>query len=429
MNTFLNHSLIDFIQASPTPFHAVANMVTRLEAAGYQRLFERANWSVQEGGLYYVIRNDSSLIAFKLSACKLADTGLRMVGAHTDSPCLQLKPLPEINKSNCRQLGIAVYGGALLSPWFDRDLSIAGRVTFTHRGKLQSKIINFQRPIALIPNLAIHLNREANKGWSINQQTELPAIIGLDLSDEQFDFKVLLAEQLSIEHDIQEVELLDFELSLFDTQKGEVIGINEDFISSARLDNLFSCFAGLEALLNSDNTKNCLLVCNDHEEVGSCSTCGADGPFLEQVLKRLMPDPVIYNRCVQNSLLISTDNAHALHPNYPNKHDELHAPIINAGPVIKINNNQRYATNSVTASFFRHLCKINDIPVQTFVTRSDMGCGSTIGPLTAGRIGVKTLDIGVPTWAMHSIRETAGTKDLNYLVEALKAFYQTNILV
>lgn len=429
MNTFLNHSLIDFIQASPTPFHAVANMVTRLEAAGYQRLFERANWSVQEGGLYYVIRNDSSLIAFKLSACKLADTGLRMVGAHTDSPCLQLKPLPEINKSNCRQLGIAVYGGALLSPWFDRDLSIAGRVTFTHRGKLQSKIINFQRPIALIPNLAIHLNREANKGWAINQQTELPAIIGLDLSDEQFDFKVLLAEQLSIEHDIQEVELLDFELSLFDTQKGEVIGINEDFISSARLDNLFSCFAGLEALLNSDNTKNCLLVCNDHEEVGSCSTCGADGPFLEQVLKRLMPDPVIYNRCVQNSLLISTDNAHALHPNYPNKHDELHAPIINAGPVIKINNNQRYATNSVTASFFRHLCKVNDIPVQTFVTRSDMGCGSTIGPLTAGRIGVKTLDIGVPTWAMHSIRETAGTKDLNYLVEALKAFYQTNILV
>lgn len=429
MNTFLNHSLIDFIQASPTPFHAVANMVNRLEAAGYQRLYERANWSVQEGGLYYVIRNDSSLIAFKLSACKLADTGLRMVGAHTDSPCLQLKPLPEINKSNCWQLGIAVYGGALLSPWFDRDLSIAGRVTFTHRGKLQSKIINFQRPIALIPNLAIHLNREANKGWSINQQTELPAIIGLDLSDEQFDFKVLLAEQLSIEHDIQEVELLDFELSLFDTQKGEVIGINEDFISSARLDNLFSCFAGLEALLNSDNTKNCLLVCNDHEEVGSCSTCGADGPFLEQVLKRLMPDPVIYNRCVQNSLLISTDNAHALHPNYPNKHDELHAPIINAGPVIKINNNQRYATNSVTASFFRHLCKINDIPVQTFVTRSDMGCGSTIGPLTAGRIGVKTLDIGVPTWAMHSIRETAGTKDLNYLVEALKAFYQTNILV
>lgn len=429
MNTFLNHSLIDFIQASPTPFHAVANMVNRLEAAGYQRLYERANWSVQEGGLYYVIRNDSSLIAFKLSACKLADTGLRMVGAHTDSPCLQLKPLPEINKSNCRQLGIAVYGGALLSPWFDRDLSIAGRITFTHRGKLQSKIINFQRPIALIPNLAIHLNREANKGWAINQQTELPAIIGLGLSDEQFDFKALLAEQLSIEHDIQEVELLDFELSLFDTQKGEVIGINEDFISSARLDNLFSCFAGLEALLNSDNTKNCLLVCNDHEEVGSCSTCGADGPFLEQVLKRLMPDPVIYNRCVQNSLLISTDNAHALHPNYPNKHDELHAPIINAGPVIKINNNQRYATNSVTASFFRHLCKVNDIPVQTFVTRSDMGCGSTIGPLTAGRIGVKTLDIGVPTWAMHSIRETAGTKDLNYLVEALKAFYQTNILV
>lgn len=429
MNTFLNQALIDFIQASPTPFHAVAAMVDRLEAAGYQRLYERANWSIQEGGHYYVIRNDSSLIAFKLSTNKLADTGLRMVGAHTDSPCLQLKPQPEMNKNNCWQVGIAVYGGALLSPWFDRDLSIAGRVTFTYQGKLQSKIINFVRPIALIPNLAIHLNREANKGWAINQQTELPAIIGLGTNDNLFDLNTLLAEQIAKEYSIQEIDLLDFELSLFDTQKGRIIGINEDFITSARLDNLFSCFAGLEALLNADNAKNCLLVCNDHEEVGSCSSCGADGPFLEQVLDRLMPDPMIYNRCIQNSLLISTDNAHALHPNYPHKHDEQHAPQINAGPVIKINNNQRYATNSITAGFFRHLCKLNDIPVQTYVTRSDIGCGSTIGPLTAGRIGIKTLDIGVPTWGMHSIRETAGTKDLNYLINALKAFYETNLLV
>lgn len=424
MTAPLNQGLIEFIHASPTPFHAVANMVKRLETAGYKRLHERANWSVHEGGHYYVVRNDSSLIAFKLGINKLADTGLHMVGAHTDSPCLQIKPQPELNKSGCWQLGVAVYGGALLAPWFDRDLSLAGRVTFVHEEKLQSRLVNFRRPIAIIPNLAIHLNREANKGWPINQQTELPAIMCLDEQSDTFDLRALLTEQLLKEHDLQNIQLLDYELSLYDTQKGSIVGLNDDFITSARLDNLLSCFAGLEALLTSDNNRNCLLVCNDHEEVGSCSASGADGPFLEQVLSRLMPDSMIYNRCIQNSLLISADNAHAEHPNYPQKHDEKHAPKLNAGPVIKINNNQRYATNSITSSFFRHLCNSHQIPVQTFVTRSDMGCGSTIGPLTAGKIGVKTVDIGLPTWGMHSIRETAGTKDLTYLVNILKAFYE-----
>ncbi len=429
MTTPLNQAIINFIYTSPTPFHAVANMVSLLEAAGYQHLFERANWAIREGGRYYIVRNDSSIIAFKLGKNKLEDSGFRMVGAHTDSPCLQVKPQPELNKSGCWQLGVSVYGGALLAPWFDRDLSLAGRVTFTHQGQLQSRLINIDRPIAVIPNLAIHLNREANKGWAINQQTELPAVVCCGDAEKPFDLRELLAKQLLAEHGLQEVELLDYELSFYDNQKGSIIGVNEDFITSARLDNLLSCYAGLEALLRSNEDQNCLLICTDHEEVGSCSACGADGPFLEQVLSRLMPDPMVRNRCIQNSLLISADNAHAQHPNYPQKHDEQHAPKINGGPVIKINTNQRYATNSETASFFRHLCNSNEIPVQTFVTRSDMGCGSTIGPITAGKIGVKTVDIGIPTWAMHSIRETAGAKDLFYLIRALRVFYKTATLI
>lgn len=428
MANALNQSLINFIHASPTPFHAVANMVRQLEEAGYQQLTESANWSIKQNGKYYVLRNDSSIIAFKLGINKLEEAGFRMVGAHTDSPCLHVKPQPELNKHGYWQLGVAVYGGALLTPWFDRDLSLAGRVSFTHQGKLQSRLINIKRPIAIIPNLAIHLNREANSGWPINQQTELPPVICCDEGEQSFDLKALLAKQLYEEHGLQEVELLDYELSFYDDHKGKIVGLNEDFITSARLDNLLSCYAGLEALLRSDNDQNCLLVCTDHEEVGSCSACGADGPFLEQVLVRLMPDPTLLNRCIQNSILVSADNAHAQHPNYPQKHDEQHAPKINGGPVIKINSNQRYATNSVTAGLFRHLCNVHQIPVQTFVTRSDMGCGSTIGPITASKLGVQTVDIGLPTWAMHSIRETAGTKDLAYLVKALKAFYNVQDL-
>lgn len=428
MKPLLNQSLIDFIDASPTPFHAVSNIVQRLERAGYQRLYENANWSVNKEGCYYIIRNRSSIIAFRLSSNDLTSTGFRMLGAHTDSPCLQVMPQPEIKQHGYWQLGIAVYGGALLAPWFDRDLSIAGRVTFTHEEKLKSRLINFERPIAIIPNLAIHLHRDANKGWNINPQTELSPIVYCD-DNQPFDLKKLLAEQIFLEHGLQDVEVLDYELSLYDTQKGNVIGLNKDFIASARLDNLFSCYASLEALLTADKHENCLFVFTDHEEVGSCSACGADGPFLEQVLSRLLPDAVSLNRCIQNSILISVDNAHAQHPNYPNKHDDRHAPRINSGPVIKINSNQRYATNSITAGFFRNLCNINKVPVQTFVVRSDMACGSTIGPLTAGRIGIKTIDIGTPTFAMHSIRETAGSKDLAYLVKALKAFYEASDLV
>ncbi|RJG09999.1 M18 family aminopeptidase [Pseudomonas cavernicola] len=423
MREELNQGLIDFLKASPTPFHATAGLAQRLEAAGFQALDERESWATEPGGRYYVTRNDSSIIAIKLGKRPPLDGGLRLVGAHTDSPCLRVKPQPELQRQGFLQLGVEVYGGALLAPWFDRDLSLAGRVTFREGGKVQSQLIDFQLPIAVIPNLAIHLNREANQGWPINAQNELPPILAQVAGDEPYDFRALLADQLSREHGLNADAVLDFELSFYDTQSAAVIGLNGDFIAGARLDNLLSCYAGLQALLNSEGDETCVLVSTDHEEVGSCSACGADGPMLEQVLRRLLPEGDAFVRIIQKSLLVSADNAHGVHPNYADKHDANHGPKLNAGPVIKVNSNQRYATSSETAGFFRHLCLAEEVPVQSFVVRSDMGCGSTTGPITAGQLGVRTVDIGLPTFAMHSIRELAGSHDLAHLVKVLTAFY------
>lgn len=429
MREALNQGLIDFLKASPTPFHATASLAARLEAAGYQRLDEREPWQAQAGGRYYVTRNDSSLIAIQLGRRAPLDGGLRLVGAHTDSPCLRVKPQPELARQGYWQLGVEVYGGVLLAPWFDRDLSLAGRVTFRHDGKLHSRLIDFRTPIATIPNLAIHLNREANQGWAINQQNELPPILAQLDAGETRDFRALLAAQLLREHDLYVDEVLDFELSFYDTQAAAVVGLDQDFIAGARLDNLLSCYAGLEALLAAGDEENCVLVCTDHEEIGSCSACGADGPLLEQVLRRLLGDEETFVRAIQRSLLVSADNAHGVHPNYADKHDGNHGPRLNGGPVIKVNNNQRYASNSETAGFFRHLCQSHEVPVQCFVTRSDLGCGSTIGPITASKLGVRTVDIGLPTFAMHSIRELAGSHDLAHLVTVLGAFYRSAELV
>ncbi|WP_462379259.1 M18 family aminopeptidase [Pseudomonas sp. Marseille-QA0892] len=427
MRDDLNQGLIDFLKASPTPFHATKTLVERLQAAGYERLDERNSWAPEPGGRYYVTRNDSSIVAVRMGRETLG-RGIRLVGAHTDSPCLKVKPNPELSRQGFFQLGVEVYGGALLAPWFDRDLSLAGRVTFKAEDRLESRLIDFKRPIAIIPNLAIHLNREANQGWAINAQNELPPVLAQLSAGEQRDFRALLSLQLFDEHGIRADSVLDYELCFYDTQSAAVIGLDNDFIAGARLDNLLSCYAGLEALLGADGEETCALVCTDHEEVGSSSACGADGPFLEQVLERLLPPGDTFVRTIQRSLMISADNAHGIHPNYADKHDANHGPKLNAGPVIKINSNQRYATTSESGGFFRYLCQENDVPVQSFVTRSDMGCGSTIGPITASQLGIRTVDIGLPTFAMHSIRELAGSHDLAHLVQVLSAFFESSDL-
>ncbi len=348
-----------------------------------------------------------------------------MLGAHTDSPCLHLKPEPQMLVEGYYQLGVAVYGGALLNPWFDRDLSIAGRISYRDSSqRLASLLVDFGDPVAVIPSLAIHLDREANESRTINKQQHLPPLLMRAEGDTPRPFRELLLERVRSQHPELDIEaVLDFELSLYDCQPPALVGLNREFIAGARLDNLLSCFVGVRALIDSADHRARLLVCTDHEEVGSTSACGADGPFLKSVLERICPGREALARCIDRSWLISADNAHGIHPNYLDRYDAAHGPRLNQGPVIKTNSNQRYATNSETAALFRLLCERADVPVQSFVVRSDMACGSTIGPITAGNIGVRTLDVGVPTFAMHSIRELAGSADTVHLYNAAKAFF------
>ena len=418
--------LIDFLSASPTPFHAVATMRKRLEQAGFVSLKEQDDWQLAPGGRYFVIRNDSSIVAFINGVANPLAAGVRIVGAHTDSPCLKVKPNPEIHERGYFQLGVEVYGGVLLPTWFDRDLSLAGRVTFrTKAGALNSKLINFKSAIATVASLAIHLDRTQNDSRSINKQTDLAPILGQVAGDTKQDFKAILAAQLVVEHPDCGVDaVLDYELSFYDTQPAAVIGLDKSFLTGARLDNLLSCYVGLEALLLADGSQNAVLICTDHEEVGSASAVGANGPLLEQVLQRWVGSYAHYCRMAQNSMLVSVDNAHAIHPNFQAVHEPNHWPMLNQGPVIKINANQRYASNSVTQAIFRQVCLDSDVAVQNFVTRTDLGCGSTIGPVTATETGIRTVDVGMPTFGMHSIRETAGIADAETLKRALVTFFQ-----
>ncbi|MBE9568884.1 MAG: M18 family aminopeptidase [Proteobacteria bacterium] len=429
---FVN-GLMAFIASSPTPFHAVRTMADILELHGYKQLQETDEWQLHDrepsGERFYVTRNDSSIIAFQLNQ-SLVENGLCMVGAHTDSPCLKVKPNPEIINNQYLQLGVEVYGGVLLNPWFDRDLSLAGRVSYLNEsGSIEHQLIDFKKAIASIPSLAIHLDREANDKHTVDKQKHLPPIL-MKLPDSDIeqsaDFKALLLKILNANEDTAQCKatrVLDYELSFYDVQPPSVIGLHDDFIASARLDNLLSCYTGLMALIENEGKQNALLVCNDHEEVGSMSAVGAQGPFLKSVLERLSGSDESTTRMLANSVLISADNAHGVHPNFADKHDANHGPLINSGPVIKVNANQRYASNSETGALFKHLCDLADVPVQSFVVRSDMACGSTIGPITASELGVKTVDVGVPTFAMHSIRELAGRWDAFYLYRVLKQLF------
>ncbi len=418
-------TLFSFINQSPTPFHVVANSATMLAAQGFRRLHESDSWHQVAPGSYYVIRNDSSLIAFTLTTSPHAGLHLRMAGAHTDSPGLKIKPNPLQIRHTCMQLGIEVYGGALLAPWFDRNLSIAGRVAWSQKGgPLQCSLIDFQRPVATIPSLAIHLDREVNAKRTIDKQTDLVPLIMQTSEASPPDFKSLLNAQLLSQHpNATDAEIMEYDLFLYDTQPLSRVGLNDEFITGSRLDNLLSCHALLEALTQTDNRRDCLIVLNDHEEVGSVSTAGAQGPFLKNILERLLPNPEHRQQVLAHSLFVSVDNAHAVHPNFSAKHDPDHLPLLNHGPVIKLNANQRYATNALTAGLFRLICRKAGVPCQQFVMRNDLACGSTIGPLTAAELGVATVDIGIPQLGMHSIRETAGHLDPWYLVQAMTTFF------
>ncbi|MBD3824239.1 MAG: M18 family aminopeptidase [Epsilonproteobacteria bacterium] len=413
-----NEGLLGFLDASPTPFHATQNMSMMLENAGFIRLDERERWSLQKGQKYYVTRNDSSLIAFTYSHAK----SYLMVGAHTDSPNLKLKPNPILKEHGIIKFAVEPYGGLLFNPWFDRELSLAGRVSYQRAdGTIANALIDVSRPLAIIPSLAIHLDREANTERKINAQTDISPIMACE---SEFDFESFVKEQLLLAGYDDVESILAHELSFYDVHNASFVGLHNDFIAGARLDNLLSCYVGLLSICSLEADMPMLFVASDHEEVGSDSTSGAGGNFLESVLKRAFSDYEDFMHVMRSSLLISADNAHAIHPNYPSKHEPSHAPKINKGCVIKVNSNQRYASNSTSIARFMSVAKGLGEPLQHFVTRSDMGCGSTIGPITATKLGIDTIDVGLPTFAMHSIRELAGSDDAYSLFKIILGFYE-----
>lgn len=425
--TLYNANLFPFLFSSPTPFHAVANIEVHLVQQGFICLQENEHWQLLKGQAYYLTR-EGAIIAFILGSDESCEQGFRMLAAHTDSPCLQIKPRADIKTGSYLQLGVEVYGGILSAPWFDRDLSLAGRVCCRMRnGNLAVFLINFRRPLLTIPSIAIHFDRDANKNCGINQQRHLPPILSQAIDQQLPEFNTLLLEQIQQEHaDTTIEEILSFDMFCYDFQKPTYTGARNDFISSGRLDNLLSCHAGMTALGKAERTKNILLFCANHEENGSTSTSGAQGSFLESTLERIISDPISRRITLSNSFLISMDNAHAAHPNFMEKIDSAHEIHLNKGPVIKLNANQRYATNSLSAAIYKQICKEVEVFPQEFVMRSDLPCGSTIGPITAARLGVRTVDIGAASLAMHSIREHTGSLDPFLLYRTIEQFLKSD---
>ncbi|MDD5271345.1 MAG: M18 family aminopeptidase [Methylovulum sp.] len=422
--------LLDFIDASPSPWHVAANVVLHLQDCGFAALDETVPWQLHTGGRYYVIRDDSSIIFFALGSQPLTDTGFKILGAHTDSPGLRIRP----NAGSCMdsfvRLGVEIYGGPILATFTDRDLSLAGRVSHkTPEGEIANTLVRFDQALLRLPNLAIHLNRGVNdEGLKLHKQNELPLLLS-KWTQEQLPpdyFSGLLQEQANIGNQ----QILAWDLAVYDTQPGAFWGANQEFYANSQLDNLASCHAGLTAMLDaavldSGNTVVCAFF--DHEEIGSESHKGAAGSFLPDILNRIAlatdTGPEAYLQALAQSVMVSADMAHAYHPNFPLAYEPEHKAIVNNGPVIKVNASRRYSSESGSEALFAHYCQEAGIPYQYYSHRCDLPCGSTIGPITSAKLGIPCVDVGNPMWAMHSLRESAGVLDHNYMILVLKRFF------
>jgi aspartyl aminopeptidase len=421
--------LLNFIDASPSPWHAVDSTAQRLNQHGFSQLQETETWQLQTGGRYYVIRGGASIIAFIVGKQPLVDSGFRMVGAHTDSPGLRLKPNAADSSEGLIRIGVEVYGGPILATFTDRDLSITGRVMVRSTHGTETHLVKFDEALVRLPNLAIHMNREVNdKGLKLNKQTELPLIFGEGQDGVKADQQFLshIADKINV----KATDILTFELNVFDTQKGVLWGANQEFIADSQLDNLASCHAALTALINTSTPDStCVCALFDHEEVGSESATGASGSFLADTITRISAsqklDAEARLRTLAKSFFISADMAHAYHPNHSGAYEPCHHVQVNKGLVIKTNANQRYSTNAESAARFITLCQSANVPYQQYTHRTDLGCGSTIGPIIASGLGVASVDVGSPMWAMHSIRESAGVLDQSYMIAVLKALYKS----
>jgi aspartyl aminopeptidase len=416
--------MLKFIDLSPSPYHCAFEAGERLKKAGFQALDEKESWKLEENGKYFVIKG-GSIIAIHLGKKNVSKYGIKMLSAHTDSPNLRIKPKVAKAAHGHLLFEVEPYGGLIVATWADRDLSLAGRVWIEDdQGRLQSKLVTSPHAICRIPNLAIHLNRDVNdEGLKLNKHLHLSAVAqpwtGTDPSAYAKQWLASLAG-------CSEEKLLGHDLCLFDAQEGAFSGIDSAYLQTGRLDNQASSYHCLSAMLEAsqketDETKVICLF--DHEEVGSLSSSGADGAFQSSVLMRLVGgDHEKYQRMIAQSMQLSVDMAHALHPNFADRHDPTHHPVMNAGPVIKYNVNTKYATNGETSALFKQACKKADVPVQEFVNRPDLACGSTIGSISSAHLGMRTVDIGTPMWSMHSAREMAGTADQLLMHRALSAF-------
>lgn len=422
-------TLLDFIDASPSPWHVAANLENRLQACGFSKLDETTPWRLQTGGRYYVLRDGSSLIAFVLGDKALSDSGFKIVGAHTDSPGLRVKPNAAQNSAGIARLGVEIYGGPILATFTDRDLSLAGRIAYREASGVASRLVRFTQPLLRLPNLAIHLNRNVNEdGLKLHKQNELPLLLA-NLTEEQLP-KAYFLSLLERETCIAPERILAWELAVYDTQLGVFWGAEQAFYADSQLDNLASCHAGLTALtddavLQSGNTLVCAFF--DHEEIGSQSFKGAEGSFLPDVLQRiacaLELNEQDYRRALAQSFLVSADMAHAFQPNFPGAYEPQHQVLVNKGPVIKLNANLRYASESISEALFALWCEEAGVPYQQYSHRCDMPCGSTIGPISSARLGIRSVDVGCPMWAMHSLRESAGVLDHGYMIQVLRQFF------
>ncbi|XVE90867.1 hypothetical protein DITRI_Ditri20bG0110700 [Diplodiscus trichospermus] len=446
--------LLDYLNESWTQFHATAEAKRQLIAAGFHLLNENDEWDLKPGGHYFFTRNMSCLVAFAIGEKYIAGNGFHVIAAHTDSPCLKLKPKSASSKSNYLMLNVQTYGGGLWHTWFDRDLSVAGRaIVRASDGSFLHKLVKVKRPLLRVPTLAIHLNRTVNTdGFKPNLETHLVPLLATkpeEVPGESKDKSTLctkaahhplLMQILSDELRCDVDDIVNIELNICDTQPSCLGGANNEFIFSGRLDNLASSYCALRALVDSCGSPDDLsrehairmVALFDNEEVGSDSFQGAGAPTMFQAIRRIVGSLAksyagesTFDRTIRRSFLVSADMAHGVHPNFMDKHEEHHRPEMHKGLVIKHNANQRYATSGVTAFLFKEVAKIHNLPTQDFVVRNDMGCGSTIGPILASGVGIRTVDCGIAQLSMHSVREVCGKEDVDIAYKHFKAFYQT----
>ena len=421
--------LIDFLYDSPSACHGVKATQKILDANGFIEIKEEDKWNLQPKGKYYVVKNDSALIAFEVGTGDIEETGLRLIGAHTDVPGFRIKPNPQmISEGKYVKLNTEVYGGPILHTWYDRPLGIAGKVALKGASPLKPEIrlVNINKPLLIIPSLAIHMNREVNDGYKINRQVDTLPLLGL--INDKLEKEDYLMNILANELQVNKEEILNFELGLYEYEKGSLIGMNEELISSGRFDDLWMVYAGIRALVDSrENEATKVMICIDNEEIGSLTAEGADSTLLNNILERITlglgKDREGYYRTLANSIMISADLAHAVHPNLGDKHDPTNRPVLEGGPVLKIAASGSYSTDSFNGAVFAGVCEAAGVPFQKFVNRSDVRGGTTIGPVTAANLTIPVIDMGAPVLGMHSIRELASVKDNYYTVKAFTEFF------